>query len=79
MRKTMWICDGCDRESLQVSGRPNDWKVVTVSVAGLEGYPTCGVGNCEEKQYDLCPGCASLLSSGVRPKSWPRVESEAAS
>lgn len=76
--KTIKICDGCDDELEVISGRTGDWKHVTMSVAGLAGYPTCRPDEPEPTRYDLCPSCATRFLEGIRPKTWPRHIVEAA-
>lgn len=70
-----WICDGCGVKG-KTNGKPDDWKRITVSLEGLDGYPLWkGAGDTES--YELCTGCQKRLYYNARPSTWTGDEDAA--
>lgn len=76
VEKTIWICDGCDRET--VVKPPMDWKKIGVKITGFHGYPVGDDANIDET-FHLCPSCQKELARGANPYGWDRVSQTKAS
>lgn len=72
MIRTVWQCDGCDKEPLR-NGRPDDWHEITVTFAGFTGYPVGADAN-TTTQFVLCPSCQKRLVDVAYPTHWARGE-----
>lgn len=69
--RSIWRCDGCDKESDATDRKPSDWSMVTVDHTGLSKYPVCWPD--AHREYVLCPDCQRTLSEGIDPTRWPRL------
>lgn len=71
-----WGCDGCGKTvEKPVSQSPDDWSVVTVTMAGFRGYPVGDLGN-GQAAYDLCSACQRTIVERANPRRWPRSKPE---
>ena len=70
--RTIWTCDGCDKEIVVTGNRTHDWRVVAISLKGFNGYPI-HQGADDERNFHLCAQCRKALYEKANPKNWPRA------
>lgn len=69
--KVVWICDGCGDDKVICNENYGDWRYITVTLEGFEGYPISEKAN-GSRGFNLCPSCQRHLYDSSIPTLWPR-------
>ena len=77
--KTIWQCDGCDKERQIRNGDHADWKYANIAMEGFKGYPTNASEDVVKHRFHLCPDCARRYYENANPRRWPRLDKPAPS
>lgn len=70
--RTVWTCDGCDKEIVVTANQVHDWRKVTVTLEGFDGYPI-HQGADDERHFHMCAPCRKRLYERANPRFWPRA------